>query len=332
MKLKIKDFQSISDLEVNFNKGEISCIVGESNQGKTAILRAIKAVLLNPQSTAHYIQHGKSKAQVTLENNNETLTWERTKSSNSYIYKDKSYVKASRQSSKDFCDLGFITDFKGNLVNLSDEWALLFPFGYTETELFKLFEDLFSIVDSAKILEGMKADETTCNRDKLLLQDKLTTTTQKVKLGTELIDKLSTLPNPELIKTVLLKKETELKYLQENFNKIIALNSILKLEVPSRSFNTDCLVEMNKQLSELYKVCSRLSQLPQNLPIPNPKYFNWDLESLNKINKSYADFIQEDKNATILTNSCSELKKELNQLQEKWNTIGVCPLCGKEME
>ena len=45
--LKIEDFQSIGNAELEFIPG-INLIVGQSNSGKTAVLRAIDSVLTNP--------------------------------------------------------------------------------------------------------------------------------------------------------------------------------------------------------------------------------------------------------------------------------------------
>ena len=45
--IKLKNFQSIGKAELLFEPG-VNLIVGQSNSGKTAILRAISAALNNP--------------------------------------------------------------------------------------------------------------------------------------------------------------------------------------------------------------------------------------------------------------------------------------------
>ena len=218
MKLRIKNFQSISDADIEFPVG-ITVIQGESNNGKTAILRAVKAIVTNPTGAGHYVQHGKKSASVELTNNGETLLWERTKSSTNYKYKDQVYQKASKQDSDSFCNLGFVRGSKGELLNLSDEWSVLFPFGYSDTELFKLFEDLFDITDSAKVIDGMKGDETSCNKDKLLKQDSLQKLKDRLRVSQELTANLN-LGQAELIKKVLIQKLEELRKLKEDLKTV----------------------------------------------------------------------------------------------------------------
>lgn len=329
MKLKLKNFQSISDAEIDFQPG-VAVIQGESNQGKTAILRAIKAIINNPQKTKHYIKRHQKSAQVTLENNGNTLTWERTKSSTNYIYKGEVFQKASNRCADDFCDLGFVKTSKGDLLNLTDEWNLLFPFGYSDTELFKLFEDLFSITDSAKVLEGMKGDETSCNKDKLIEEDKLARTKKQYELIQFLLQSHN-LSQADIIKKVLTKKNEDLIKLKEKLKSVVAYNSISNSEVVSEPFNSDELLKVGKQSLELFKACSRASQLPVNANLPEMKYFSLGTEMLGKLKKAEIDFQAEQRKRENLVINQQELERVLEDCKKIWQSIDVCPLCGAEM-
>ena len=46
MKVKIKDYQVIKDIDLDFDKG-LTAIVGTSNNGKSSILRAIEGAIFN---------------------------------------------------------------------------------------------------------------------------------------------------------------------------------------------------------------------------------------------------------------------------------------------
>lgn len=330
MRLEIKNFQSITDASVDFPVG-ITVIQGESNNGKTALLRAVKAIITNPQGSQHYIQHGKNKAKVTLTNNGETLTWERNKSTTNYYYNNEEFTKCSKQSSIDFCDLGFVTDNKGKLMNLSDEWSVLFPFGYSDTELFKIFEDLFSIVDTNKVLEAMKGDETSCNRDKLLYNDRLNEVNRKKETIAKSLDNLD-LSKPSLIKSVLNKKWKELEILRHKVEEATVLDKLTRLEVVSEPFKTDELVEIGKHILDIHKSCSRLSQLPVNVVVPNPRTFDFNLEVIGRVNKANLDYCTAKQNLESLAISQVDLENKIKELQAIWNQIDVCPLCGKDMK
>ena len=51
LKLHLKNFQAFDDLDVEFVLG-VNTIIGESNSGKTSVLRAIKSLIENGSRTA----------------------------------------------------------------------------------------------------------------------------------------------------------------------------------------------------------------------------------------------------------------------------------------
>ena len=56
LKVTIENFQSISKGELEFTQG-INIIVGQSNSGKSAILRALKGAVLNTSGSQKYIKN-----------------------------------------------------------------------------------------------------------------------------------------------------------------------------------------------------------------------------------------------------------------------------------
>lgn len=331
MELKIKNFQSIADADLEFPKGSIVCIQGESNNGKTAILRAIRALVLNPQGSSHYIQHGKNKAEVTLTNNGNTLTWERTKSTTNYKFNGEEFTKCSKQSSLDFCDLGFVVDSKGKLLNLSGEWDVLYPFYMSDTEFFKHLEDLFAFTDTGKILDGMKGDENSCNRDKLLTQDKLNNMIDKEAKISELVSKIGD-NKSSMIKQVLKKKFEDLKRMKEDLKSLERTNTLNNFQTVSEPFNTTLLSEMIKVLSNMYKDGSWLSNRLENITLPQVKNFNVGeyLNNLSNMKKSELACLNEQNSIKVLQTNQIELEKTLGELKERYNSIETCPLCGGE--
>lgn len=330
MKLHIENFQNINSADIEFVPG-INCIVGESNNGKTAILRAVKAIITNPAGSGSYLKHGAKSAIVELSNNGDTLRWERTKSSVNYYYKGQAFVKASKQSSDDFCDLGFVRSHDGDFMNLLDEWSVLFPFGYSSTELFKIFEDLFCITDSAKVLEGIKGDETSCNKDRLLCLD-------KIKLAEQKLEKLSELKKglkfgqANIIIEVISKKSEELVRMQKKLEETKTLDNISKIQLTSVPFKTDEIVNIGKQSLELFKACSKASQLAvDKIKLPESKTFDFDLVSLGKLNEATIYCKAEITKKKNLEINQVELEKTLEELKAKWAEIDTCPLCGAEM-
>lgn len=87
-RIRIENFQSHKDTELSFSDG-LNVIVGPSDQGKSAIIRAIKWVLYNEPRGTDFIRQGTNSARVTLElSNGYVITRERAPNKNRYTLKD----------------------------------------------------------------------------------------------------------------------------------------------------------------------------------------------------------------------------------------------------
>ena len=84
-KVILKNFQSHKYSIIEFNEG-LNIIVGPSDSGKTAIIRAIKWALYNEPAGNYFIREGETEASVTLEfSNGIKIKRLRNKSKNVYI-------------------------------------------------------------------------------------------------------------------------------------------------------------------------------------------------------------------------------------------------------
>lgn len=87
-KITIQNFQSHENSELELDPG-LNVIVGPSDQGKSAIIRAIKWVLFNEPRGNEFIRHGSNFARVTVEmSNGYIVTRERSPSKNRYTVTD----------------------------------------------------------------------------------------------------------------------------------------------------------------------------------------------------------------------------------------------------
>lgn len=83
-KVIIENFQSHEYTLLEFSEG-LNVIVGPSDQGKSAIIRAVKWALFNEPRGMDFIRTGTSSSKVTVEfSNNYTIIRERSKSKNRY--------------------------------------------------------------------------------------------------------------------------------------------------------------------------------------------------------------------------------------------------------
>lgn len=180
--ITLDNFQSISSAELTFEQG-INILVGQSNSGKSAILRAIKAVLLNPNGSARYIKKGTDKAIVTINYANNLIEWDREKKSSSYTINSESYGKTGNSNAFKILndETGFTLDNSGNLMNIEGELELPFPFDRSPSELFKLFENVFCVSDSATILKAFKEEEDNTQKQLNEVNESIKITNEKIR-------------------------------------------------------------------------------------------------------------------------------------------------------
>ena len=95
LKTKIKDFQSLHDVEIEH--GGVTIITGQSDLGKSAILRSIKTLHRNC-STVTDIKHGAHKFSVeqTFDDGN-VISIEKSKTVNSYHVNGQTLAKVGRE-------------------------------------------------------------------------------------------------------------------------------------------------------------------------------------------------------------------------------------------
>lgn len=160
LKLLLHNFQSISDGELVFKTG-LNFIIGQSNSGKSATFRALKACLSNPSGSQRFIKRGHNQAEVTLLYNGNEIIWDRTQKESSYIINGEEFVKTGKSDAFKILndETGFTRDSNDVIMNIEEELQIPFPFGLSNSDLFKLYENVFCVSDSAIILKSAKEHE-----------------------------------------------------------------------------------------------------------------------------------------------------------------------------
>ena len=181
LKLSLQNFQSISEGELVFQVG-LNVIIGQSNSGKSATFRALKACLANPSGSQRFIKNGETKADVRLEYNGNVIEWQRSNKESSYVINGEKYHKTGNSSAfKILDDTGFAQDDNEVIMNIEEELQLPFPFGVSKSDLFKLFENVFCVSDSAVILKGAKDNEDSVKSDLMSLEMERQKNSMKIK-------------------------------------------------------------------------------------------------------------------------------------------------------
>ena len=180
MKLKIENFQSLEGInEFNFEPG-VTMIVGASNSGKTAIIRALRGLILNYISSSKakkYITHFKDNLQVDLQLDDKiNYSWYKDTKNTLYKiedlenHKEQEFEKSGNDDLESICDKAgvdfpFVIRDKKLINTHTEKDSLPFPFDLNDVELFKMFEELYNVSSSGVIFKFMKSLETKTNSE-----------------------------------------------------------------------------------------------------------------------------------------------------------------------
>lgn len=111
--VSIKDFQSIEDVELDFAPG-FNVLVGPSNSGKSAILRAMKGAIRN-EIAPSYVRNGARKSSISIKFSDHTVGAERGKALSTYHLDDEDFTKCGKDVPQPIIDV-----FQMHLVNGED--------------------------------------------------------------------------------------------------------------------------------------------------------------------------------------------------------------------
>ena len=371
LKVHIENFQSISKADLEFKQG-INIIVGQSNSGKSAILRAIKGAILNPSGSQRYIKNGTEKFQVNLDYEGNSIEWSREGQSPVYTINGEQYQKVGNSNLMNILDKsGFVLDENKNLMNIEGELELLFPFDKSNAELFKLFEkNIFCISDSTAIVKLIKADEDETEKQKDNAEYELSRYKQKLQALEELeseVDLNHLIKQRDVIASQLKNQQILVLDIKE-LSRIISLGRILAKAVPPVDVRKDIHLEYKLLGEDIKKLESikELGHLLQSTPkavdsiVDISTYIDVrkDLELLTQVlnlsedlfNRTeevdihvdmykYFNLREDINNLTSLTSQIAQIKTNIEkyqasiqQLLEEKAKFKVCPLCGRKLE
>ena len=274
--LKIEDFQSIGNAELEFTPG-INLIVGQSNSGKTAILRAIDSVLTNPTYAKSFIKHHTNETNVTFQYNDNIISWKKSgKGGTTYNVNNEEYSKMGTSDLFDILpDNGFVKSDNGEVMNIEGEWDLPFPFDRTPSELFRLFENVFCVSDSATILKSFKEEESDLVKQISDAKDKITRSKNKLAALEELEVEADLTTHKRLLREFEAKAENYFKMNNdyETIKKSVVLdNFVLDEKLPPETDSLSKLLEAEKDLEFVSDVAKKIKfykTLPEVMEIPN---------------------------------------------------------------
>ena len=330
MKVITKDFQILQgEHTFEFPVG-ITVIQGKTGSGKTTLFYAIEDCLVNPSGVDDAINWDAKQASVTIENNNNKVTWIKTQTSS--IYKneltEQEFVKASKLDSSNIADLGFyIKD--GDVLNIQGEWNLLFPFALKDTEMFRLFEDIFNISCSFNIIDDYKKEEQGVKSQINQITSQINNITQNVNTIDEILSKVDNTKIDYYINNLNTKKQL-VDELTMDFDNLSKNSKYKNIKVPDM-YDTSKMINFGNCYNQLIVDYNNylVNHKRLDIVLPDAQEFNFPDNTIAADYQIYCN------NKQLLENYNKQLQtltSEYKETEQKLKSIKVCPTCGRPLE
>ena len=295
--LHLTDYQAHKETSLSLDRG-VNVIIGQSDSGKSSLMRGLCTVIENEPS-GMYLKRKKAKKKykVTLINeDNTTITRERTKSSNLYIIDGEEYEGFGVNPPE---EVNEILKFKPiNIQRQLDDPFLITKSGGEVSRYLNEVADLSIIDTTLKKLTSMKkkndSDITYAKQDIVALESQ--------------IENLPDYDGIEKLVKNLEEIEEDIEYWKEEGYSLSNLKALIE--------NEECeLEELKKTKVDTNKIDKVLEAI-DNIAYEDEKYGN--LVTL-------VDEIEE------LEERIKSDKEELNKVEEEYHELNpdICPLCGK---
>jgi len=345
--IEIKNFQNHEHAKLDLDSG-VNAIIGQTDSGKSAIVRALRWLVFNRPSGEAFKKNGQDSVSVKIETDKGIIERAKTKKKNSYSFGDKEWKAIGTEIPEEIIralklsELNFQTQFEGPfLLNKSA--------GAVAREI-------------NKVANLDKIDSTLANITSVLRKEKAEYTNQKTNLDSaqqeyetliwvdsaeEFLDEIEKEQNNYLnlsqqidkIKELVDKRDGLLK--AKNKLDIIIIPANLKIDyietkadaIEKSKVEYEKLLSLVNERKRLLKNKEKLSRTikPAQEEIKNIESENNRIEKLYKkwesLSELFNSYEKEIKIKKELESSIIELEVELKEIMPD-----ICPLCGQEVK
>lgn len=319
MKVNIKNYQSIKEAELEFEKG-LTVIVGSSNNGKSSIIRAIESAI-NNKGGSDFINYGSDSCQVVIEDGRQNIVWSKSRNSSKSYYEINGEV-LNKIGQKQIEDVGNTLRMSEIVVN-NDKFRLNFwkqldfPFlvGKTHYQLFDFIskskdQEIMSNLlndtsdrhkDTKKELSEVNTEINTRTKDIASLEGEIAELSKYEEFDIDAFEKL----------VHLVKKIKDAKSLYEELPSKIETQKAavqkINVEIDKKHDIIKRTESLMSEIKEIEPVVSRLKDMLLSIETTDSKILRSE-EGIDKINE--------------------ELKKESKAL----GAFEICPFCQQKLD
>lgn len=211
--LTLQDFQSHKNTTLDFHPG-VNVIIGSTDSGKTAIIRALREIIWNRPGGLDYISHWAKSMAVQIEIDNTIIRKEKSHTRNAYVINGKEYVAFGRDVPDDLRQL-----LRMDEINLQAQMDGPFLLSQSPGEIALHFNRIAKIDNIHTTINNIKQKSKKLEQTQ---QFKL----QEISTLTEKITKLSFLEKMEVDVEVLEELESRKIQIQTRYDKLTTLLKI----------------------------------------------------------------------------------------------------------
>lgn len=295
-RLLIENFQCHEILEVSFTSG-VNSIIGDTDQGKSASLRALMWLITNqPSRGDFFIRKGCDRTSVTLWIDGHKINRTKGKGVNTYQLDDKVYEAFGNDVPEEISSILNISS-----ISLQRQLDGPFLFNLSPGEVSRELNTVVNLDLIDSVISDIISEQKKAKTEVQVTQVRLDESRQKRDELKWVKEADKDLKEIESIEEDIQKQQQSLDNLESLIEEITSLNSKIKTD-DDLIMALTTLIQEEENLNNLEKEVEELDDI---------------LNQLIKLDK------QIKKNRNQITVYEEELKEELN---------GRCPLCGSEEE
>lgn len=159
MDIGIKGYQSIKKAVLKVEPGQIVGVVGLNNYGKSAIIRAIRAFIVNA-SDKEVINTEIGAVKVAIRTERGLFIWEKSEKAVAYTKNDKKELKLNKAALDEvFPGSGFVVEKEDGtflVPSIVPENETIFPFSLTPSVAFRIFSRFMAPPKIGAVVKDLK--------------------------------------------------------------------------------------------------------------------------------------------------------------------------------